>query len=374
MAQECDVAVLGSTPAGLVAAVAMARAKRRVVVVDAPAEPTESPLADWVPRDFFTLAPFLKALPDAMGAEPFAGVLFHSADATRSAEYRVPRGAAGYALPAGALPEALTKLVRKANVQIVTADARPALHLEETRVRVDAGDGVTARLLLIAQDTPARVINELSLPVRAIPSSPLRVTGLDIPWTAAKISKHFPPGLRVVDMPLRGQLGLFFPVGATLHVRLIQQQEQEEGSAAVDLSTLLSMLQRSGLLPADLPMANVRGAVWRPPSGVALDLETHVAKRTLLAGTAGGFAGAMSGQTIVPTVRSALVAVRVIEKALDAPEEQGALGAFKNEWRKALADYLRPPNTALNMLLPLLFVNRQMVDRIARAMLYGESI
>ena len=50
------------------------------------------------------------------------------------------------------------------------------------------------------------------------------------------------------------------------------------------------------------------------------------------------------------------------------------MGLYKTEWRKALANYLRPPNTAMHLLLPLLFVNKQMVSRFARAMLYGESI
>ena len=41
----------GATPAGLAAAISLAKAKRSYVVMDAPASPTESPLADWVPKD-----------------------------------------------------------------------------------------------------------------------------------------------------------------------------------------------------------------------------------------------------------------------------------------------------------------------------------
>ena len=47
---------------------------------------------------------------------------------------------------------------------------------------------------------------------------------------------------------------------------------------------------------------------------------------------------------------------------------------FKNHWRKNLADYLRPPNTSLQMLLPLLFVNQQIVAKFTRALLFGETI
>ena len=47
---------------------------------------------------------------------------------------------------------------------------------------------------------------------------------------------------------------------------------------------------------------------------------------------------------------------------------------FKTSWREHLADYLRPPNTSLRLLLPLLFVNQSIVERFTRALLYGESI
>ncbi len=128
------------------------------------------------------------------------------------------------------------------------------------------------------------------------------------------------------------------------------------------------------MLPADLPLAKAAGAVWYPPSGMALELETHVAKRCMLVGTAGGFVESITGQTLYPGVKSALIAADIAHAALDHARVQEELMKFKNHWRKNLADYLRPPNTSLQMLLPLLFVNQQIVAKFTRALLFGETI
>lgn len=372
MAKSYDVAVLGATPAGLTAAIALAGKKRRVVVVDSPAGPTESPLADWVPCDLFERAPFLRGLPRAAGGQAFARVHFHNAETREPVEYRHGRPA-GYFFAANRLVAALKAAARKAKVSLADSAAWPALDLREDSVHLGEPCSIEARLLMIAQDCPAAVISALALPVRNVPRSTLAVTALELGWTAVKIRKHFPPCLHIVSLSRRSDLGLFFPTKDSLHVRLITQAVSP--TARPDsLGDLLGMLRGTGALPADTPTDKVRGAVWYPPAGIALDLETHVAKRTLLIGTAGGFAGLMTGQTIAPSIRSALVAATAAERALTSEDQQGALGAFKNEWRRALADYLRPPNTSLQLLLPLVFINQRMVARFARAMLFGESI
>jgi hypothetical protein len=69
-----------------------------------------------------------------------------------------------------------------------------------------------------------------------------------------------------------------------------------------------------------------------------------------------------------------LLAAKVARKALTAKQPQSVLMDFKKLWRKELADYLRPPNTLLSMLLPLLFVNERIVDKFTRALIHGEDI
>jgi hypothetical protein len=71
---------------------------------------------------------------------------------------------------------------------------------------------------------------------------------------------------------------------------------------------------------------------------------------------------------------SATIAAEVIGEAFDAPSSQDALMTFDSRWRIAMGDYLRPPNTDLPLLLPLIFSNKPMAQRMAAAFFCGENI
>jgi flavin-dependent dehydrogenase len=135
---------------------------------------------------------------------------------------------------------------------------------------------------------------------------------------------------------------------------------------------MVTSLQRAGLLPQRLPLGRSRGAVWRPPAGLAIELETHVAKRCLLAGTAGGFAEIVLGQTLLPTVRSAILAAEAAMAALKDDRPQEALGDFKTSWRDSLGGWLRPLPTPLHMLLPMLPANRKLAAKLTAQLLRGD--
>ena len=109
------------------------------------------------------------------------------------------------------------------------------------------------------------------------------------------------------------------------------------------------------------------------PSGVALDMDTHVGKRCLLIGDAGGFVAAFSNEGIYPAMRSGWIAADTALRALRAPVLQDELASFGVAWRGELADYLRMPNTDLSLLVPLVFNNEQMSRRVARAFLLGQT-
>jgi len=287
-------------------------------------------------------------------------------------EYRA-RGAAGYFLQSADLCGALRTEARRAGVKVRVSRASPAIQLEEDHVELIGSSKLRARLLLVAHNHPADVITDLSLPVRNVPRSPMIIAGIDAP-----LGKKTGPGLlagalHVVELPDRNELGIFFVTNSVLHARVISAS-RASGNRALELSAMLGALQKADILPGDLRLERARGAVWRPPAGVALELETHVAKRCLLTGTAGGFADSITGHTLTPSVRSALLAADVALGAADSDETQNILMRFKNSWRKSLASYLRPPNTSLQMLLPLLFANRRIVSKFTRALLYGENI
>jgi len=372
MAKLYDIAVLGATPAGYVAAWHAAAKGRTVALVNAPSQPTECPLAEWAPRGLFGSAKLPKSLARNCRAAPFTRVCYYSADSKKQAVYRF-RSAAGHIFRTAELNKALRAAARNAGVKITTTRSRPPIRLEEECVRLLGGRHIQAKLLIVTQGRPAEVINELALPVRTVAESPLVIAGLDVPVRSAAAVKHLAGGLHVVESGERTELGIFFVAGALLHLRVISTSPAA-GTRAGELSAMLAELQSAQIIPAGLSLGRARGAVWTPPAGVALELETHVAKRCLLAGTAGGFADSITGQTLAPTVRSAVLAADVAISALTSKNVQETLMRFKTSWRKSLADCLRPLSTNLQMLLPLLFANKRVVPRLTRALLYGQNI
>jgi len=367
-----DIAVLGATPAGYAAACYLAARRCDVAVVDAPQQPIECPLADWVPADFFRIAGLPKHLSAACGAAAFHRVAYHNARFDRTVEHR-SRGPSGYFLHRAGLVKAFQTAAIKMGVKVRGADASPTICLEEDCVHILRPVKLSARLLIIAQNRPNDVIGELSLPVRTVPQSPLTASALNIPLTSRAQAGRLAGVLHVVELPERSDLGMFFTVGPVVHLRVISGSPAA-GTRAAEMSAMLAGLQKAGILPAELPLSKARGAVWQPPAGVALELETHVAKRCLLVGSAGGFADSITGHTLSPSVKSAILAAEVVLAAMKADNLQETLMRYKTHWRKSLADYLRPPNTSLGMLLPLLFVNQRIVARFTRALLHGESI
>jgi len=373
MAHIYDVAVLGHTPAGLAAACYLAGKKCDVAVVDAPALSAECPLADWVPRTIFRIPGLPKGLAHQAKALDFHRVCYHSADLTKEVEYR-SRTAAGHFVQVATLIKALHTAATKAGAKVRPSTTAPAIRLEEDHIELIGSRRTVARFLLIAQSRPNDVLGELALPLRAVPSASVLVAGLDVPLPARKAGlRNLANALHVVELRERSELGAFFLTDSVVHLRVISNSVAS-GTRAAELSGMVSGLQQAGRLPTDLPLGRAKGAVWSPPAGVALELESHVAKRCLLTGTAGGFVESITGQSLAPSIRSAILAADVLLEAMASDEPQDTLMKYKTSWRRSLADYLRPPNTSLHMLLPLLFVNQRIVAKFTRALLYGENI
>jgi len=371
--QTHDIVVLGATPAGLAAAYHLAKKKLDVAVVDSPHESIECPLMDWLPKTFFQVAGLPKGLAKAAKAEAFSQVCYHNAAFNNVVEYK-SRGDLGHFVHVPALIKALKASATKAGAKMRPSTTSPAIHLDEDHVEIIGSRHVRASMVIIAQNRPNEVLSELSMPLRLVPGSSLLASGLDIPVGPRRADTAKLEGaLHVVELPERSELGIFFLSGGLLHVRVISNSVAS-GNRAAELSGMIAGLQQAGIIPASLPLDRAKGAVWYPPAGAALELETHVAKRCLLTGTAGGFVECITGQSIDPSVRSALLAADIASDALASKEPQNALMKYKTSWRKTLADYLRPPNTSLHMLLPLLFVNQRIVAKFTRALLYGENI
>jgi len=364
-----DIAILGSTPAAYAAAYFLARQKCDVIVVKCPSLPTECPLTDWAPRELFQAPHLPKSLVELAKAEEFKTVIYFSSRLDKQAE-TTSRAVSGYFVSVPVLTAVLKKEAAKAGAAMLSLDLRPTILLAEDQVTL-VGPGVTSKLLLNVNGSPSEALAALSQPGRTAPQSILTVAGLDVPVTRKAPATRL-HALHVVELPERTELGMFFIMGNMAHLRVVSSSKAS-GTRAAELSTMLKTLQEGGLL-GQLALGKAKGGVWYPPAGAALELEAHVAKRCLLAGTAGGFADSITGQTLAPTVQSALLAAQVALAALKNDKTQEALMHFKTSWRQAMADSLRPPSTSLQMLLPLLFVNKRILPKFTRTLMRGESI
>ncbi len=371
MAKLYDVAILGATPGGWAAAYALAKAGLEPIVIDAPSAGCESTLCDWVPKDFFH-APLPKTLARSANAVEFQRVVYHAGDLDRQAEFQT-NAPAGYLLRSCDLLAAMKDAATKAGAKSRTTREAVRILASEDSVRIEGTTPVTAQVLLVVHNRPYDILGDLGLPVRTVPRSPCIIAGIDIPCKASPAARKLGKALHVIASREPSELGLLFLVDGTLHLRVVSMSAAA-GNRAAELSAMVSELRDADILPPDLPLHQAHGAVWTPPAGIALDLETHVAKRCILAGTAGGFVDTITGHTLAPTVQSALIAADVAIEALKSESPQDALMAFKDRWRDKLADYLRPPSTSLQLLLPLLFANERLVTRFTNALLYGESL
>ncbi|MCE5328413.1 MAG: hypothetical protein LLG01_18585 [Planctomycetaceae bacterium] len=376
MPKTYDVVILGATPGGLACAYALRKASASVIVIDAPGHDASSPLGDWIGADTLALSGLPKALAKAAAAEPFRHVWYYGLSADSRAEF-TSRTAAGYLLNSPNLVAALSAAAVKAGAAVQSVKSWPRIELAEDHVFLQTAAAtpsrppLAAQLLIVAQNSPPDVLSQLRLP--PLTASPgMAATALAIPL-AASDAKKLSKSLHLMQLPDRASLGLFFVVGKTLHLRVAGPGASGPRQMHM-LSQALSTLQKADLLPGQLSLAAARGAAWSPPAGMAMELETHVAKRCLLIGTAGGFADTITGHTLHAEIYSGLLAADVAAKALKSPNVQEALILFKKVWRKALVEYLRPPNTSLQMLLPLLFANARIVGKFTRALLYGENI
>jgi len=117
-----------------------------------------------------------------------------------------------------------------------------------------------------------------------------------------------------------------------------------------------------------------RMVVRSVPRGAALDAETHVGKHTLVIGDAGGFIGAVNHEGLYGAIRSAFLGADTCADALASAHPQDVLMEYDARWRRELADYLRPPNSDMRFLLPLVFSNKPMAERVARSFVLGTNI
>jgi hypothetical protein len=102
-------------------------------------------------------------------------------------------------------------------------------------------------------------------------------------------------------------------------------------------------------------------------------VQEQVFNHTILIGPAGGFYSGW-GEDIYPNCWSAIFAADVLNTAFKERHLQDGLAAFRSRWRTTLGEYLRQGQQELRLLLPLIYRNKLMAQRVGQSILLGKGV
>ena len=357
-----DVIVIGGGIAGSTCAALAARKGLRVALVEKTASNKTAPTRfDWLPRPALTFFDQLDIDHQAILRAPFQGASFHSADLAKQAdttEQEPPAFRIDY-----------TDLVRKVKKQAVASGATiivspsPAV-IEPGEQNVTATftnhKPVTARFLICADGvnptsdrtkTADKWIAQLCVPGRSVESADR------LHW--------------VVGLDQGRTLATWWSDGPMLTVRLHTDGPTEKARARLHQCVTTAMQRK--LLVIDAAFRPEEIALSPAPSPSALEIDSHVGKRQLSIGDAGGFVASSTREGIYPAMWSASLAADTLGEAIACDKDQDTLQTFDTLWRTTMAEYLGSPEMETPFLLPLVFSNPQMAQRMARAFWHGRQ-
>jgi flavin-dependent dehydrogenase len=359
-----DVVIVGGGPAGTVAAMRAARQKATVLIVEQDEAPRGGPSLGWLGPLGIALCKECGVSGKKAGASRFKGPRLHSWDLKRSIVADDPE-LRGWLVDRATFEVALLERAAGPRVHVLRGVELRGLDLAEDRALLGLGDGreVCGRILLIGDgaDSPAAQMANL------IPAAQMR----DVPRCLFVEYETERSEVRLdvaVGANRAGQLATIARLGKKVSLAITTRAAEDP--IEQQFRAFCAGAAQAGLLPEGLPV-EPRQRV--SPGGIALDMDTHVGKRCLLIGEAGGFVAAFSNEGIYPGMRSGWIAADAALRALAAPVVQDELASFGVAWRQELADYLRMPNTDLSLLVPLVFNNERMSRRVARAFLLGQA-
>lgn len=358
-----DVLVVGGGPAGSAAAVAAIQQQLSVLVVERGEDRRPGACAGWMGPAAIEVCAAAGVDVGKAGAE-FTGLCIRSWDLKQHVEV-TDKELKGVVVEQPALSRALLAAAEHQGAEVFRGATVAQLQLGDNGAKLRLSDGrtVEGQVVVIADGAASPTTEMTSLP-------PARqMTGPRGCAVAVFETLTAGNGLDVILGAGRGLKLATIARGRT-EIRVALLTQDDSAPATAQLAALLQAARAGGVLPKNFD------AVPAPApclAGVALDLETHIGKRCLLVGDAGGFVTAFSNEGIYPALRSGVLAAEVAARALKAAVFQDELASFSAQWRADLADYLRMPNTDLGLLLPMVFTNPQMSRRLARAFLLGQA-
>jgi flavin-dependent dehydrogenase len=359
-----DVLVIGEGPAGAAAAILLARRKRRVLLLSGDTD--ACPTLDW-------LHPRASQLLTSLGADPggFAGgrvthLTFTSADFSKRADVEVRQGDV-LAVNRAGLADALLAAAKKAGVAFQPGP--PAgIEVSEDAVRAIDANGAThqAGILILAAGPQRQAVQRVGL--RMQETVPAHRFSACWPGPGPKRSPTTPAECRLT-LTLGERTGVILTAEGCTCATLFAGDAPTKGRSAFEAFAQKAIA--AGHLPRQRAKSMPAMCVGTLLDVPALDVDSHVGKRLLLIGAAGGFANPQSGQELWPALHSAEMAAEVTHQALESDSPQDALIGFDRQWRTGLADALQWPQADLPLMLPLIFANQPMAERLADSLWAG---
>ena len=378
---EPAIVIVGNHPSALIAAVKLAAAGVATAIVDVGNTPLPDRLVAINP-ELFALVPQLVS--DRPPASDLEGIVFHRAAGTAAQTtkdvgkgLKATKGVTGLASVCSLsdLTTRLRRIVEEVGQegvapQFISGQA-VAEEVDETGLVLKCGRQTLRPKLMIAAD-PLPDSLAVAVGAKAAASSAASSSTLAIYEIDSKLLKNVGRALHVA-LDLTGESWGWLMTSDTddgPRAQLQVQHPPSQDSTAV-LREWAGRLYHAGLLKdATVDGRSVRTAPLAPAGALQRDV---VARRTLLVGPAGGFYSS-SGEDVYPACWSASIAADIAAKAIKAAHVQDALGAYRGKWGASLGEYLQGPQQNLRFLMPLVFKNPVMTDRLAESILRGQSL
>lgn len=365
-----DITVVGAGPAGAAAAAVLAGKHYRVAIVDRDVVPQGRPGLDWLAG---RAAPLLSRLGVAVSnvlSRPFTEVTFHNADFSKATKPRF-KEPPGYLVDRRILHGALLTAATSAGATLLAGRGVTGIRLLERSTQVKLADDshLESKLVLLASGRGTELLELVGL----------TRSGAGVVVWAAQVIAPLKTGAATelrVDVVLgldRRNSFAMFCVSQDLACVTVHWYGESTAAVPALVAACKAGFERN-LVPLDLSADAAKAKPVRCPTAAALDMDTHVGKHTLLVGDAGGFVAAVSNEGLYPAIWSAQIAAEVADEALRSVHPQDTLKDFDARWRMQMADYLRSPNTDAQFLLPLVFSNQPMADRMGAAFFFGDNI
>ncbi len=365
-----DVLVVGAGISGATAAALLAPAPCDVLLLEARKKQDQQQCTDWLNPHAKTILEDAAVPTNELLREPIRRCVFYSADFSKSIEPALPEEPA-YVVDCARLVRAMLKQFQAGKYGRFEDQAEVRLvEPGEEVVTVSLADGrrFAGKLLLIATGERAQLVEQVGLSVNPSLEEALRAASYRCPG-----GEYAEAGRMDYVLGLGGSGGIGYRMSRDGSLTVGVCVDSSSADAVEHLRQVSTRFQQQALLPAHWPEYAEGASPVRSPAGLSLVMESHVAKRTLVIGQAGGFIASYTNEGIYPCMWSAKLASGVVVEALRSSNPQDKLRKFETLWRTELASHLSPPNADAQSILPLVFSSQQMADKMLKSFHLGTS-